>query len=132
MISLDLKCYIDSIYLATVSEIYVISNGLNITTLRSATNAKMEYDKLTKRMLYFTDIGNTLYTMKLDGTNQTVISSGIEMLAFTIDYVSRYIYYRSVVDNDVKGFPISDSSSISNVIPDAAGVRDLDFDAVSR
>ena len=132
MISLDLKCYIDSIYLATASEIYVISNGLNITTLRSATNAQIEYDKLAKRILYFDDNGNTLYTMKLDGTNRTVISSGIQMSAFTIDYVSRYVYYVSAVDNDVKGFPISDSSNISDVIPDADGVRDVDFDAVSR
>ena len=124
--------YIDSIYLATASEIYVISNGLNITTLRSATNAQIEYDKLTKRIFYFDDNGNTLYTMKLDGTYRTVISSGIQMSAFTIDYVSRYVYYVSAVDNDVKGFPISDSSNISNVIPDADGVRDVDFDAVSR
>ena len=118
--------------MATVSEIYVISNGLSITTLASATNAKLEYDKLTKRMLYFTEDGNTLYTMKLDGTNQTVISSGIGMDAFTIDHTARYIYYKSVVDNDLKRFPISNSSDISNIIPDATGVRDLDFDAVSR
>ena len=132
MIPSDPKCYIDSIYLATASEIYVVSNGLSITTIASATNAKLEYDKLTKGMLYFTDDGNILYTMKLDGTNQTVISSGIDIDAFTIDHIARYIYYKSVVKNDLKRFPISDSSDISNIIPDATGVRDLDFDAVSR
>ncbi len=131
-ISLDLKCYIDAIYLATVSEIYVIASGSNITTLTSATNAKLEYDQLTKRMLYFTTTGNTLYTMKLDGTNQTVISSGIQMDSFTIDYESRFIYYISQVDTDLKGFPMSDISNITSVILDDGSITDLDFDSASR
>jgi hypothetical protein len=97
-----------------------------------ATNAKLEYDRLTKRMLYFTDDGNTLYTMKLDGSNETVISSGIQMDAFTIDYTSRFIYYVSPVDNHLKGFPLSDSSNISDLILNVGSVRDLDFDAMSR
>ena len=70
--------------------------------------------------------------MKLDGTNQTVISSGILMDAFTIDYESRFIYYTSQVDNDLKGFPMSDSSNISSVILDDGSIKDLDFDSVSR
>ena len=101
-------------------------------TLTSATNAKLEYDKLTRRMLYFTTTGNTLYTMKLDGTNETVISSGIRMVAFTIDYESRFIYYISQVDNDLKGFPMSNSSNISSVILDDGSIKGLDFDSVSR
>ena len=101
-------------------------------TLTSATNAKLEYDKLTKRMLYFTPTGNTLYTMKLDGTDQTVISSGIQMKAFTIDYISRTIYYISDLNDDLKGFPMSDSSNITSVIVDDGRIDDLDFDSVSR
>lgn len=97
-----------------------------------AINAKLEYDRLTKRMLYFTDDGNTLYTMKLDGSNETVISSGIQMDAFTIDYTSRFIYYVGPVDNDLKGFPLSDSSNISDLILNVGSVSDLDFDAMSR
>ena len=100
--------------------------------MTSATNAKLEYDQLTKRMLYFTTTGNTLYTMKLDGTNQTVISSGIQMDSFTIDYESRFIYYISQVDTDLKGFPMSDSSNITSVILDDGSITDLDFDSASR
>ena len=100
--------------------------------MTSATNAKLEYDEFTKRMLYFTTTGNTLYTMKLDGTNQTVISSGIQMDSFTIDYESRFIYYISQVDTDLKGFPISDSSNITSVILDDGSITDLDFDSASR
>ena len=122
----------DAIYLATVSEIYVISGGSNITTLTSATNAKLEYDRFAKRMLYFTDDGNTLFSMKLDGTNNTVISSGVQIDAFTVDYQSRFIYYISQLDTSIKGFPLSDSSNISEIIRDEGGVRDLDFDSVSR
>ncbi len=131
-ISLDLKCYVEFTYLATASEIYSSNNGSNIMTLTSATNAKLEYDKLTKRMLYFTPTGNTLYTMKLDGTDQTVISSGIQMKAFTIDYISRTIYYISDLNDDLKGFPMSDSSNITSVIVDDGRIDDLDFDSVSR
>ena len=100
--------------------------------MTSATNANLEYDEFTKRMLYFTTTGNTLYTMKLDGTNQTVISSGIQMDSFTIDYESRFIYYISQVDTDLKGFPISDSSNITSVILDDGSITDLDFDSASR
>ena len=100
--------------------------------MTSATNAKLEYDEFTKRMLYFTTTGNTLYTMKLDGTNQTVISSGIPMDSFTIDYESRFIYYISQVDTDLKGFPMSDSSNITSVILDDGSITDLDFDSASR
>ena len=118
--------------MATVSEIYVISGGSNITTLTSATNAKLEYDRFAKRMLYFTDNGNTLFSMKLDGTNNTVISSGVQIDAFTVDYQSRFIYYISQPDTSIKGFPLSDSSNISEIILDEGTVRDLDFDSVSR
>ncbi|CAB3992803.1 mucin-4-like isoform X1 [Paramuricea clavata] len=128
----DLQCYIEWIYLATASEIYVIVHGSNIATLTMATNAKLEYDRLTKRMLYFTEDGNTLYTMKLDGSNKTVISTGIQMDAFTIDYTSRFIYYISQLDNDLKGFPLSDSSNISDLILNLGSVKDLDFDGMSR
>ena len=129
---LDLKCYIDAIYLATVSEIYLITGGSNITTLSSATNAKLEYDRLAKRIVYFTDDDNTLYTMKLDGTNKTVISSGIQMDAFSIDYQSRFIYYTSEVDGSIKGFPMTNSSIISELITGQGNVKDLDFDSVFR
>ena len=118
--------------MATVSEIYLITGGSNITTLTSATNAKLEYDRLAKRMVYFTDDGNTLYTMKLDGTNKTVISSGIQMDAFTIDYQSRFIYYTSQVDGSIKEFPMTNSSIISELIAEQGNVKDLDFDSVSR
>lgn len=114
-----------------MSEIYTISGGSSVTLL-SAENAKLEYDRLTERLLYFTDEGNTLYSMKLDGTNRTVISSGIRMESFTIDYDSRFIYYISVVDNELKGFPMSDSSNISDLVLDESNLKDLDFDAVSR
>lgn len=83
-------------------------------------------------MLYFTDDGNTLFSMRLDGTNNTVISSGVQINAFTIDYQSRFIYYTNDVDSNIKGFPMSDSSNISEIILDEGNVRDLDFDSVSR
>lgn len=130
----DLKCYIDGIYLATTTEIYVISGGgSNVNTLTSAINARLEYDGLAKRMLYTTD-GNTLNTMKLDGSNKTIISSGIQMRAFTIDYDSRTIYYINGVDNSLEGFPMSDISNIRPIelIGNDGVLKDLDFDSFSR
>ena len=127
---LDLKCYIDAVYLATATEIYVISGGV-MTTLNSAINAKLAYDRIAERMLYFDDEGNTLYTMKLDGSNETVISD-IQMEAFTIDDQSRFIYFTNPVDDILKGFPMSNSSSISDIIFDEGDIKDLAFDTVSR
>ncbi|XP_028416061.1 pro-epidermal growth factor-like [Dendronephthya gigantea] len=129
----DLKCYIDGIYLATTTEIYIVSNGGSETnTLTSATNAKLEYDALTKRMLYYTDEDFTLYTMKLDGSNKTKISSNIRMNAFTIDYDSRAIYYISTVDNSISGFPMSNSLNIEVLIANDGVLKDLDIDTSSR
>lgn len=131
---LELICHVDSIYYATVTNIIgLTSDGVSSKTLLSATNAKLEYDRSTGRIVYFHDTDVTLSSVKLDGTGKTVISSGERLSRFAIDYSSRTLYYIDPTgNNNIKSLNLTNSSDTSVVLESSGSlggnVRDVDVD----
>ena len=128
-------CNEDSIYYATATDVIgITSNGTSSSTILTAQNALLEYDTSSGRLIYFDELDQTLSSVKLDGSDKVVISTGESIKQFSIDYISRTIYYIDRAgNNDIKSLNINNRTDISVVLEAITGslggnVNDLDVD----
>ena len=128
-------CNEDSIYYATATGVIgITSNGTSSSTILTAQNALLEYDTSSGRLIYFDELDQTLSSVKLDGSDKVVISTGESIKQFSIDYISRTIYYIDRAgNNDIKSLNINNRTDISVVLEAITGslggnVNDLDVD----
>jgi hypothetical protein len=127
----ELTCKVDAIYYATSSAIQgVFSDGNSTVTITSEGNAKLNYDSSSERLLYYDS--DNLISVKLDGSNATTIASLSIILRFSVDHITRIVYYITDLFRNVRSIDLAtgaDNLVSSNL---GSGVEDLDTDPNNR
>ncbi|XP_028413538.1 pro-epidermal growth factor-like, partial [Dendronephthya gigantea] len=127
-----LVCTVDALYYATTSAIKgVFSDGNSTATILSATNAKLNYDSGTKRLIYYD--GSKLITVKPDGSDPMTIRGSLTTLdRFTVDYIKRKVYFIGNLFRKV-GIVDVDTGNLSDLNPfDIVNAYDLDSDPTNN
>ena len=124
-------CQVDAIYYATTNGIKgIFSDSNTAVTILSATNVKLNYDVGTKRLIYYD--GTSLNTVKLDGSNSTTIASVTTLERFTVDHITRKVYYVTDLFKAVRIIDLN-TGNITDLNPsNIADVDDLDSDPDNR
>ena len=121
----------DAIYYATSSAIKgVFTDGNSTVTILSESNVKLNYDYFNERLLY--SDGSDLISVKLDGSDPNTIVSGISLLRFAVDGVSRNVYYITNLFRNIRGIDLDAGNTTDLNLQLGFGVVDLDIDPVNR
>ncbi|XP_028415958.1 protein crumbs-like [Dendronephthya gigantea] len=122
-----LTCKVEALYYATTDAIKgVFSDGNTTVTILSATDVKLNYDSGTKRLLYYD--GTSLITVKLDGSNATTIASLTTISRFTVDHITRKVYYVTGLFKSLNVIDLNTGNTAGLNPTDIANVDDLDSD----
>ena len=112
----------------------VFANGNSTVSILTATNAKVNYDKFSERLIYYTSV-NGLVSVKLDGSDsQTLASSAATTIGqFAINYLTRKIYFVTLSFRNLKSIDI-DTKVISAIDSSfrASSIKDLDTDTANK
>ncbi|CAB3983193.1 partial [Paramuricea clavata] len=123
----ELTCKVDAIYYATSSAIKgVFSDGNSTVTIISESDVNLNYDSSSERLLYYD--GDNLMSVKLDGSNATIIARLSTILRFAVDHITRNVYYITNLFRNVRSIDLdtgADNPVSSNL---GSGVQDLDTD----
>ena len=121
----------DAIYYATASAIKgVFSDGNSTVTILSATDVKLNYDTTSKRLLYYD--GGDLVAVELDGSDPTTIASLTTLDRFTVDHITRKVYFITNLFKKVRIIDL-DTGNITDLNPkNIDEADDLDSDATNR
>ena len=120
----ELTCKVDAIYYATSSAIKgVFADGNSRETILSESNVKLNYDYFSERLLY--SDGNDLISVKLDGSDPNTIVSGISLLRFAVDAMSRKVYYITSLFRNIHSIDINTGNE-NNLNITLGDVVDLD------
>ena len=121
----------DAIYYATSSAIKgVFTDGNSTVTILSESNVKLNYDYFNERLLY--SDGSDLISVKLDGSDPNTIVSGISLLRFAVDGVSRNVYYITNLFRNIRDIDLDAGNTTDLNLQLGFGVVDLDIDPVNR
>ena len=127
----ELTCKVDAIYYATSSAIKgVFSDGNSTVTIISESNAKLNYDSSSERLLYYD--GDNLISVKLDGSNATIIAPVTTIERFAVDHITRSVYYITDLFRNVRSIDLDTGADnpVSSYL--GSGVEDLDTDPNNR
>ena len=120
----------DAIYYATSSAIKgVFTDGNSAVTILSESDVKLNYDYFSERLLYYD--GNDLISVKRDGSDPNTIASGISLLRFAVDAVSRKVYYITNLFRSIRRIDL-DTRIMTDLNLNLGAVVDLDTDSTNR
>lgn len=90
---------------------------------------KLNYDYFSEKLLYFD--GSNLISVKLDGSDPNTIVSGISLLRFAIDAMSRKVYYITSLFRHIYSIDINTGNQ-NDLNIDLGDVVDLDTHPTNR
>lgn len=90
---------------------------------------KLNYDYFSEKLLYFD--GSNLISVKLDGSDPNTIVSGISLLRFAIDAMSRKVYYITSLFRQIYSIDINTGNQ-NDLNIDLGDVVDLDTHPTNR
>ena len=132
---LVLTCKVEAVYYATASDIMgVFATGNSTVSILTASNAKVNYDKFSERLIYYTSTSG-LVSVKLDGSDSQILGSSEDtgIGQFAINYLTRKIYFvtrsfRNLKSIDINAMVISAINSSFRV----GSIKDLDTDTANK
>ena len=132
---LVLTCKVEAVYYATSSDIMgVFATGNSTVSILTASNAKVNYDKFSERLFYYTSTSG-LVSVKLDGSDSQTLGSSEDtnIGQFAINYLTRKIYFVTVSFRYLKSIDI-DTKVISAINSSfrASSIKDLDTDTANK
>ena len=132
---LVLTCKVEAVYYATASNIMgAFATGNSTVSILIASNAKVNYDKFSERLVYYTSTSGLL-SVKLDGSDAKSLASSANTTIgqFAINYLSRKIYFVTLLFRNVKSIDI-DTKVITTIYSSfrAGSIKDLDTDTANK
>ena len=122
----------DAIYYATSTAVEgVFSDGNSTVTILAEGDVKLNYDYSSERLVYYG--GSDLISVKLDGTDKSIIASSVKSLfTFAIDHIARKAYYITNLFRSVQSIDL-ESGDVTNLgLSIGDEVQDLDTDPSNR
>ena len=112
----------------------VFATGNSTVSILPASNAKVNYDKFSERLIYYTSTSGLL-SVKLDGSDYQTLGSSEDtnIGQFAINYLTRKIYFVTLLFRNVKGIDI-DTKVITTIYSSfrASSIKDLDTDTGNK
>ena len=112
----------------------VFATGNSTVPILTASNAKVNYDKFSERIIYYTSTSGLL-SVKLDGSDSQTLGSSEDtnIGEFAINYLTRKIYFVTVSFRNLKSIDI-DTKVISTIDSSfrAGTIKDLDTDTANK
>ena len=110
------------------------ATGNSTVSILIASNAKVNYDKFSERLVYYTSTSGLL-SVKLDGSDAKSLASNANTTIgqFAINYLSRKIYFVTLLFRNVKSIDI-DTKVITTIYSSfrAGSIKDLDTDTANK
>ena len=112
----------------------VFATGNSTVPILKASNAKVNYDNFSERLIYYTSTTGLL-SVKLDGSDsQTLGSSAATTIGqFAINYLTRKIYFVTFSFRNLKSIDIERKSisAVNSSFRDGS-IKDLDTDPANK
>ena len=112
----------------------VFATGNSSVSILTASNAKVNYDKFSERLFYYTSTSG-LVSVKLDGSDSQTLGSSEDtnIGQFAINYLTRKIYFVTVSFRNLKSIDI-DTKVISAINSSfrVGSIKDLDTDTANK
>ncbi|XP_028413949.1 fibrillin-1-like [Dendronephthya gigantea] len=118
-------CEDEILFYSTGSEIISHYPACNI----SASDSKLSYDKQNRRILYYVDSGNILYSADLSCSDSKVLTDKVRVLNYAYDGVNGILYY--VHPNIFLIFSLNISSGDNKPVQELSsftGVKEMEMD----
>ena len=112
----------------------LFATGNSVVSILTASNAKVNYDKFSERLIYYTST-NGLQSVKLDGSDSQTLapSEDTNIGQFAINYLTRKIYFVTLSFRKLKSIDI-DTKVISTINSSfrPGSIKDLDTDTANK
>ena len=112
----------------------VFATGNSTVPILKASNAKVNYDNFSERLIYYTSTSGLL-SVKLDGSDSQTLGSSEDTSIgqFALNYLTRKIYFVTDLFRNLKSIDI-DTKVISAINSSfrVGSIKDLDTDTANK